>query len=408
MELKDIYGDRISKNLDNPITINRLKMGIGSFIDKYSYILYTFDFCSRWSFSENDKGVVYDAISITEPELERAIRASKDIPNASKIKSNPFYVACMLLVRGLLKRGDEQMSLLVMVYASMPMYLSAHYGRWHIIPNRNIMDYTIAHLDKGFGITKMRSLYEFIFDNAKTTFDTYRKWLYSDEVITAVRVEKKHSTKKTEQIVNPGSDAEIARIIDQLFIRIKQKLTNIASEFYDNQKSGRYLNYDSESYDPENYREVDNDSYAMDRLASKVYNKLINHQFKAQWLKMSITQTSVSLPKLTALFDDIIENDDDESLRKLILATIEYFCMVGGNPVDKVSTGTFVTTLLSGYTSASGAQQMTTIKSILDRWLEENSTRYGKARYGKTAAVAYKKSIFTTILYIINYEAKLS
>ena len=208
--------------------------------------------------------------------------------------------------------------------------------------------------------------------------------------------------------MDAGSDDEIRRVVDAFFTRIKQKLNKIAQEFYKNHKSGRYLNYDSDSYDQDNYRVMDNDSYAMDRLSGAVYMKLINHQFKTQWLKMSITQSSVSLTKLINLFDDVIQNDEDERLRKVILSMVEYFCTVMGNPIDQVSNSKFISVLSSGYSSAAKSEQMIYIKESLDKWLNENSVRYGRGQYGKTAAIAYKKSVYMSLVYIINYEAKLA
>ena len=406
--LKDQFGPRIDANMKNPTVRNRMRNGIGSFVDRNSRILYTLDFCNRWSFGTKERQVIYDAAGVTENEMVAAIKASKYISNLNAIQSNPFYITCMLVCRSLYALKADDDALLVATYMSLQMYTSAHYGRWNKIPNKNIMDYTIANLDKSFLVTQMNSVYEFVFDNAKTTMSTYKDWVYAPpgQQVKTQRVITGTKTKRTV-IVDSGSDSELARVVDAMFTRIKQKLINIAQEFYKNHKSGKYLNYDSDLHDEENYRVMDNDSYAMDRIAGAVYLKLINHQFKSQWLKLSITQSAVSLSKLTTLFDDIIQNDEDEELRKIVLAMIEYYCSVLGNPIDALSSTRFISAMSSGYSAYAKSEQMVYIKQVLDKWVEQNQTRYGRGRYGRTAAIAYKKSLYMTLVYIINYEAKL-
>ena len=50
---------------------------------------------------------------------------------------------------------------------------------------------------------------------------------------------------------------------------------------------------------------------------------------------------------------------------------------------------------------------MKLIKDTLDYWMKTHMVKYGRQNYGKTAGIAYKKSILMTLVYIINYEAKL-
>ena len=409
-QLRDQFCPIIERRLRQPMYLNRIISGIGSFIDRNSYILYTFNMSDRYSFSDDDRAIIYDAIGITEQQVKRSIDRSVDIYSANKVISNPFYVTCVLVIHVLLKLKMREKALLVATYMSMMMYVSAHSGRWPSRPNKNIMDYTLAHLDRGFRITQVKSIYELIYDNAETVLNTYEKWIYTppgEALPQTERREEKYSSKKVLVTIDPCSDLEIKNVVDQFWTRMKQKLTNIAKEFYKNQKSGRYLNYDSDSYSEDNYRVMDNDSFALDRLSGVVYGKLINHQFKAQWLKMAITQSSVSYQKLVNLFDDIIQEDEDERLRNFILAVLEYFTMVTGNTIAQIGTPKFISVIVAGYSSAANSEQMKLIKDTLDYWMKNHMVKYGRQNYGKTAGIAYKKSILMTLVYIINYEAKL-
>jgi hypothetical protein len=49
---------------------------------------------------------------------------------------------------------------------------------------------------------------------------------------------------------------------------------------------------------------------------------------------------------------------------------------------------------------------MEEIKKLLDYWVSENATKYGRTSYGKTAANGYKKAIYNFFMYTIYTEAK--
>ena len=61
----------------------------------------------------------------------------------------------------------------------------------------------------------------------------------------------------------------------------------------------------------------------------------------------------------------------------------------------------------TAYGSGTNQEPVKSIKDTLEIWVTENSVRYGRSAYGRTASIAYKKSLFMTIVYIVNYEAKL-
>lgn len=409
--LRDTFAPIVEKRLSQSSIRNRMRQAIGAYIDRNSDILYTLNMADRYSFSSKDRDVIYEAMGITESDVAAVAAKSPDVFDANKIKSNPFYIACMITISVLLKLNLKDDAKLVATYMSLPMYVSAHSGSWPSKPNKNIMNYTLANLDRGFRITQVKSIYEFIMDNAVTALETYEAWLYTPPdkpKPVAERKVAKNSSKKMMVTIEPCSDFEICNIIDQFWSRLKQKIIKIAQEFYKNKASGRYLNYDSESTSPQDYRVMDNDSFALDRIASTVYGKLINHQFKSQWLKLAVTQSgNISYQKLVNLFDDIIQEDDDEELRKLILSILEYFVLVAGNPIDKIATPRFISVVVAGFGSAANSDQMKTIKAQLEAWVDRHAMKYGRQNYGRTAAIGYRKCILLTLVYIINYEAKL-
>ena len=379
--IKDVLGPIIAKSV--PKSITNMRRSISGYIDKNSEILLALDLSQRISFSDYDRRVIYDGGGVTEDQVVREIKNSKYINKSNKIQSNPFYCTCILVMRELLAEKKDDSAQLVMCYMSLMMYTSIHKGFFQYNANKNIMDYTIANLDNSYRIRQMPSLYAFLEDNAKTAFNTYKD-----------RIKK-------------ADDSDITWVVDALWVRIKGKIRKIANAYYDNHKSGKYLNVDSTSYDEGDYHIMDNNSYMIERLANKAYIKLLNHQFDARFIKYSITQADTSYNKLRNIIDDIISDDEDNDVKKVISSLIEYYLMNSGKPYEYIPRGDFIAYMKSAYGSNTDNQQMVYIKATLERWLNENMYKYGKVAYGKTAKQQYKKSLYMFFVFIINYEAKV-
>lgn len=380
--IKDYFADRIAKSV-TPQTLTKTKRAIMEYIDRNSNILLTLDMSKLFSFADKDRKVIYDFIGVEENEIEKQIRLSKDIYNGNTVQNEPFYYATMLAVNRMLADGmKDDDCILILDYMSFMMYLSAHKGSFKYAPNKEIMDYTLSHLDKSFKIRSMPSIFAFIDDNTRVAYETYKA-----------------------RIVR-GTDKDLCDVIDAFFTRIKGKVHKIAEAWYDNWKNGRYLNSDSDNFSEEDYHEMDNNSYAIERLASKVHLKLIDRRFDRRYLKYSISSRDVSLQKLSNLLEDILLGDEDNTVKKFISSIIEYYLLTSGKPFEYLGKGDFITYMKSAYGSNTTVAQMVLIKKILDMWVDEYMTTSGKNRYGKTAKAAYKKSLYMFFIFIINEEAK--
>lgn len=379
--LKETFGVRIEKTL-TPANVKQMEKSIVGYVDRNSEILMSFDMSTRYSFADADRAVIYDAVGITEPEMVAAVKESKQIHKANRIQSNPFYLLSLLVVRQLLSQKDTKHAQLVMTYMSLMMYVSVHKGMFEYGANKQIMDYTIAHLNKNYRLSHMTSIYAFIEDNAKTTLETY-----------------------TNKILS-GGDADLASVVDALWVRTKQKIKKIAQRYYENHKSGRYLNADTDNFtDDANYREIDNQSFIIDRLVNRTYTRLINNQFDNRLLKYAITQSDVSYTKLKNLITDIIDSDEGEA-RKVISSILEYYLLQSGKSPDYIARGDFIVYMKTAYGTNTDMPQMVYVKTQIDQWLADNMYKYGRANYGKTIRQSYRKSIYMFFVLLINMEAK--
>lgn len=376
--------ERLGPTIDKALTPNactNIMKGIAKFIDKNSNILMTLNLSERYSFADTDRDLIYDNINVTKEQMTQEVNNAKAIPKNNKIKSNPFYCACILTMCSLFKQKKEKEAHQIMMYMSLNMYTSLHRGFYEYGNNPKIMAYTIAHLDNSFIIRQMASLLQWLDNNASTTLNTYKQRI--------IRCE----------------DDDITWVINALWDRLKGKLRKISNAYYDNWKSGNYLNEDEDSYSENDYHEMDNNSFAINRLTTRVYIKLINHQFDERFFKYAITRSDTSLQKLKNLINDVIDADEG-ILKKYLSSNIEYYLIMSGNSFDYISRGEYISYMKAAYASNSDNQQMIFIKKTLDDWLDENMVAVGRQNYGKTARLGYKKSLYMFFTFIINQEAK--
>lgn len=383
--LKEQFQSRISAAL-TPQATKTLEKKIGDYIDSNSELLMSLDYSRRYSFADDDRKVLYDAVGITEEEFTSAVKASKAIHKNNKIQSNPFYLLSVLTAGHYLSKKDTEHATLVILYMSLNMYTSIHKGEFKYNANKQIMDYTIAHLDTAFIIANTPSLYVFLVDNTTTIVETYQK-----------------------RMIN-GDDTDLTYVTDAVWTRLRQKIVRLGKEYYKNHQSGSYLNADTDnlSANGEIYREIDNDSFMIDRLSNKVYLKLLNRQYDSRLIKYSITKSTTSYQKVKNLIDDIIDGDEDNSIKRVVSSMIEYYLTMSGRSADYIARGDFIAYMKSSYGASSNNQAMVVVKDTIDRWLDANITKYGRTNFSRTARQGYRKTIYMFLVFMINAEAKTS
>lgn len=381
--IKDIFGERIAKSL-TPANVKGLEAYISQYVDSNSELLMSMDYSKRYSFADNDRDALYHAIGVTAEEAAKAVADSKAIYKSNKIQSNPFYLFSVLTARYFLMKKDIKHAELIIQYMTLNMYTSAHKGVFKYNANKQVMDYTIAHLESSFIIGQTNSIYEFLMHNTKTVVDTYQK-----------------------RIIN-AQDSDLTYVVDATWNRLRQKLLRLGKEFYKNYESGNYLNQDTDSYGEDSFREIDNNSFLIDRLSNKVYIKLLNRQYDARLLKYAITKSDISQQRIKNMIDDIVDGDEDNTLRKVISSMIEHFLFNSGKGADYIARGDFISYMKTSYGANTSSDQLAYVKDSIDRWLTENSSKYGRTNYGRTQRQYFRKTIYMFLVFMINTEAKAS
>ena len=374
--------NQIEEAFKNKNNINTLIKYIRHYADKNADLLLSTDMSSRLIFSENDKKIIYTVTGIKQEEVSAAIKESPAIKPTWKISTNPFYILCVLVMRYFMSHKMEKECYAVNVYMSYLIYTTTHKGFFKYNPSKQIMDYTINNLSNRFLIKQYGTIQEVL----------------ENTVIPAM-----HDRYKKELL--DGSDIYIKDIVSALETRITSFVKNVAREFYENHKSGKYLFHEDEDLSEENFHLSDNISFKINRIVTIVTQSIISEGFDQQTcLRRSINLNSgASIKKLEPMLRTIIEEDMDH-ISEMISDILTLFIYKGNNnSIEDVKTMKFISESLQIYKSNSQDDITIRIKERLLYWINITAEKYGRnfISKGKTSLDTYRRTIYTCFVFKI-------
>lgn len=382
-----LYKD-IEEAFKNKNNINQLVRYISHYADKNSDLLSSTDLSSRLIFSETDKNIIYTVTGIKQTEVSAAIKDSPVIKSTWKIATNPFYMLSILIMRYFTLNKMESYADAMTVYMSYLIYTTSHKGSFKFTPNKQIMDYTINNLSNRFLIKQVGTIQGMIENTVVPPMhDRYAKELAN------------------------GSDENLKDIISALETRVSSVIKNIAKEFYENHKSGNYINHEDEDLSEENYHLSDNISFKIDRVVSLVTQSIISEGFDQQkCMKRAINLNSgASIKKLEPMLRTIIEEDMD-NIAPFISDILTLFIYKGvhSNSIEDIKTMKFISESLQIYKSNSQDEITARVKERLMHWISITSEKYGRnfISKGKTSLDTYRRTIYTCFVFKILECAK--
>lgn len=362
--------------------ITKLAKYITHYADKNSDLLSSADLSARLIFSETDKNIIYTVTGITEKEVTTTIKESPVIKSTWKIATNPFYMLSIIITRYFMSNKMESYADAMIVYMSYLLYTTSHKGSFKYKPNKQIMDYTINNLSNRFLIKQVGTIQNMI----------------ENTVVPPIH------DRYAKELAN-GSDENIKDIITALETRVSSVVKNIAREFYENHKTGKYLNHEDEDLSEENFHLSDNISFKIDRIVNLVTQSIIGEGFDQQkCMKRAINlNTGASIKKLEPMLRTII-SDDIENISPFISDILTLFIYKGtSNSIEDIKTMKFISESLQIYKSNSQDEITARIKERLLYWIDITSEKYGRnfISKGKTSLDTYRRTIYTCFIFKI-------
>ena len=382
-ELYPLVSAQLAKNL------SKYKAMIGKFIEKRNKDLYSPIVGERIMYGKEDEDELFASLGIDAKTVDTVIshtyyyQIANFNPRAAK---NPVVVLCMCIIKYFFNKNMKKELELAMVYLSFSgsFYPSIHYGSFPTTtPAPHIMEYVIN--------TQLNDKY-----NIRST----------GSVIGAVRnINDVWITTYADILKKSMSDERYVYLIQQLHVRIKSFMKNIATVYYQayNDGAANYLTYDSDMADEDTLRIADNDSLKAEKCANVAMEFINNNDVDYKYCKLS-ADSNVKTEEVKSIIETIVKNKDnlDEMLELCRIIISMYYAQSKTKDVRDID---FITYTLRAKPNSKDKNELRR-RQIIEKWLDENSPAYRKRKSRALTKISYNKAVLTYFTLVIQQANK--
>jgi hypothetical protein len=368
----------IQPYIDKNFQKNRLGMyrSMSEYFDKNSEIIYDIGPVDRLVFSDDDRSCIYKALEIAPNQIETMMKSHHLIKPTWENTTNPFNVISVLLVRHLAKEKKTNEMELVLMFLILSIYSSKHKRSFTYVPNRNIMAYTINNLTKKFKLKQHGNLFETLKSTALVCHETYEKNLIE------------------------GTDEAVIYYIESMVTRIGHLIRKIANEFYDNHKSGNYLNTEEDVYEKDKRRVADSVSLKISEIADNATINVLRRAPEEKFITLSANMSEVSVNAIRSAVNSI-KDKKDKDVREIFMLILQLFLESGNHPIEAIATTDFINYCYTVFAKSNTVDDtVLRIKEILDEWLTMCSPNYVKSNRVATKS-NFRKAIYFYYVFML-------
>ena len=386
--VKGVY-PMVEKALNNTTIRNKYKKNIADFINVRSKELYDIGPFTRIYWSNDDKDKFFKLMGFTEGEVLSHIQKtyyweiSSFNPRCAK---DPFTCAHLMCIRYFIKKNmkkELELSLIYMAFSGS-FYPSIHYGSFpKVQPSeyRHVMEYVINNeLSNKFDLKREGSVIGAIRSISNTWVDSYK------------------------QKFNKCDDEDVVYLLQQLHNRIKSFMKNIATLYYKiYDDKDKYLAYNSDNSEEDNFRIADNDSLKAERFTSNAMNYITTHSVNYKFCKMS-SDSLVRTDEIKSIIESIQEDRTNLPLIKELMGILiaEF---LDNSSIKEVNGIDFITFAISAKPNTKN-KNIIRQKEIVEKFLDENSAAYRKRRSRLATKNSYHKAVIKYYSLVINQSNK--
>lgn len=384
--LKGLY-PKVATNLK--ANVNRYKRNVGDFINARHSELYDNGPYTRIYFTAEDTKKFYSILKLNERDIANQIaktyyaKISAFNPRCAK---DPFTVAHLCCMRYFVinnMKKELELSCIYMAFSGS-FYPSIHYGCFPVAQPqeyRHVMEYVINNeLTQKFSLKKEGTLLGGINTIVMTWLETYKPLFRS------------------------FSDEDCVYLLQQLHDRMKSFMQNIASLYYKiYDDKDKYLNYNSDVYDEDNFRLADNDSLKAERYTMAAMNYITTKGVNYKFCKLS-ADSNVKVDEVKSIIESIQMDKTNIPLIKefISLSIVEFMATSDTKDVTGID---YISNTISAKPNTKNPN-IERQKEIIEGFLNENSPQYRKRKSREATANSYVRSVSSYYALIVNQANK--
>ena len=230
----------------------KFKAMIGNFINTRHKELYEVAPYDRIFFNKKDVDNIFISLNLTENEIISVMKECFywDINISPKAAKEPYVLVLICCIRYYLKHNDRLSAEITTIFTCFTgkFYASLHSNFWRTYTpreNQAAMEYVINNmLSDKFDLKTEGTIFGAIKKLCITWLDKYKNQITGKDT----------------------NDEQVRVLIQQLRDREKSFLKNIANLYYEAVESKSYMNYETDSLDPDEFRITDSDALKAARL----------------------------------------------------------------------------------------------------------------------------------------------
>ena len=373
----DTFYPQVSAAMKKPENRKELIKIISKYIDRNSDKLATTGPVKRLIFADSDREEIYQLVDIRPDIIEQVAKKSPELSRGVNT-SNPFNIMMTLLIRYCLINKLESERKACDVYLILSLYPSIHKKYFKFEPNENIMSFTINALSNKFKIKQQGTLLAAL----------------TDTVIVC----QNHYTKE----IIRGTDKDISDFIASIKTRTNAFMKNIVIEFMKQHQSGRYLNYDVDNEDPDNFSVADSNSLLIERISTACSLSIITNGPDGKCITLAARMNKVSVNDLRSTINAIARDKKNRDDVRILISNILYdFLFEGKNSERDIHDMKFVLYAADTYKKSNTINtNIVKVKEILDKWLTQYSTAYKKSNRVGTLNL-FRRALYMFFIFSI-------
>lgn len=346
-ELYFLVSEKLDKNS------KKFKAMIGNFINTRHKELYATAPYDRIFFNKKDVENIFNSLGISEVEVLSILKKTFfwDMNIRPLAAKEPYVQVLMCCIRYYILHNDKLSAEITTIFTCFTgkFYASLHSNFWRTYtPNEAVMEYVINNmLSDKFDLKTEGTIFGAIKKLSTTWLEKYKK-----------------------QLTDKNIDDETYRsLIQQLRDREKSFLKNIANLYYEASESKAYMNYETDSLDPDDFRITDSDALKAARLTEAAVGIMTSQKIDLKCVD-NCHDSRVSSKNIMTILETILgDNNNIPNLKWVVNVLICDF--MSNYPGKEVGGADFLAYTMKAKPNTKN-EYLLKMKKIVTEWLNRS------------------------------------
>lgn len=331
-------------------------------------------------FSEEDRLVLFDTCKIKLNDLKETISKVPLPKGVKEIKNfEPFQALCILCMKYYLDKKDSTKITMIYYYMAYSMYwtiFKKYYKKF--LPREETMVYTVNNMSNKFILKQVGSVDKFLLYTVEKSIEAY-----SDRVQRC-------------------SDAEISYIISAIKTKLSNYMNKITNEYMQNYNNNEVIFKSSEFLEDGSMRESKSIGSQVDSYANEYTNKFFSEEPNQKIVNMVAKIKGISSSELKTTITLLLDQQRIDEVKAFYSSLFYLYFSENSTKSKNIKSMEFLGVMETIYKKGNSKDKnIVTIKTLMNKWLEEGSKTY-RSSNRQPLLNDYRKAIYYYFVFLVS------